>query len=210
MRSRRTAGTSQYSELEMLQTDIMRFMAIIALCLLAIFAMVQSLGEVAEVPPGALPVEPTPVESIQPTPDEPFAVADPVPAPAPDPVPPAPARKPKPLEPQGFTLRFADDTAFMTLLRQGRVALQVRRHDTTWHWRGGRFEAGGISGDFYQLELETVPGSLREQLAHLASLAESRWLVSLPADTRRQLDAMMAQHRGGALVIDAFGQVSHQ
>ena len=56
-----------------LQTDIMRFMAILALCLLAIFALVQSLPPV----PAAVPVE---------TPEAPLVEAQAEPEPEPEPV----------------------------------------------------------------------------------------------------------------------------
>ncbi|MEO1246365.1 MAG: hypothetical protein AAFX56_11845 [Pseudomonadota bacterium] len=81
-----------------LQTDIMRFMAILALCLMAIFALVQSIPPVpstaASPPSGDSPAveqatppapQPAPVEAIEPEP----AVA----MPAPRPVAPAPERK---------------------------------------------------------------------------------------------------------------------
>ena len=66
-----------------LQTDIMRFMAILSLCLVAIFALVQSLP-LTPVEPVA-PIEP---EAVEPVAAEPEAVA---PEPA--------ASKPKPIEP---------------------------------------------------------------------------------------------------------------
>ena len=47
-----------------LQTDIMRFMAILALCLVAIFALVQSIP----LAPQAPPADPDPVEAVQETP----------------------------------------------------------------------------------------------------------------------------------------------
>ena len=40
---RRTANGSQGNEVEALQTDVMRFIAILGICLMVIFALVQSL-----------------------------------------------------------------------------------------------------------------------------------------------------------------------
>ena len=73
-----------------LQTDIMRFMAILSLCLVAIFALVQSIP--------LTPAEPTPLEPIpspQPVAREP---AQPKPVPAPVPVA-TPKPEPVPVEP---------------------------------------------------------------------------------------------------------------
>lgn len=73
-----------------LQTDIMRFMAILSLCLVAIFALVQSIP--------LTPAEPTPMEQEpaptvqQPTPPEPLPVPKPVPEPEATPEP-APVEK---------------------------------------------------------------------------------------------------------------------
>lgn len=55
-----------------LQTDVMRFMAILALCLVAIFALVQAVPPA--VPTEPLPVEPLPVEPlpVEPLPTEPL------------------------------------------------------------------------------------------------------------------------------------------
>ena len=134
-----------------LQTDIMRFMAILALCLMAIFALVQS-----------LPTAPVPVATGAVDPPDVVAASEPVEAPAPaEPVPvmsrpePSPATEvvaatveqrsiaasnaatasppietEKPVvpesatpEPEGFTLRFESDTALSRLVATGKVGL---------------------------------------------------------------------------------------
>jgi len=67
-----------------LQTDVMRFMAILSLCLVAIFALVQSM-------PIAPPVEPAPETVVE-------AVAEPAPKPVPEPAQ-EPIPQPKVTEP---------------------------------------------------------------------------------------------------------------
>jgi hypothetical protein len=53
-----------------LQTDVMRFMAIISMCLVAIFALVQSIPLApVPAPPAGTPVEPAPVETPVPAPE---------------------------------------------------------------------------------------------------------------------------------------------
>ena len=164
MRRRRATASAMDAEVEMLQTDIMRFMAIIALCLLAIFAIVQSLGEVEapQPPPVAALPEPAPVSRPAPQPAAPEPLqAKPQPAPEPQPKPP-PEPKPAP-SPEGFSLKFADDAALISLLRSGQAQLQVQRGQDSWVWRNGGFQPGRQSGDFYGLDTSTVPLTLRQQ-----------------------------------------------
>ncbi len=59
-----------------LQTDVMRFMAILALCLVVIFALVQSIPR----PVAAAPEEPAPVAELEPAP-EPVVEVEPAPQP---------------------------------------------------------------------------------------------------------------------------------
>ncbi len=134
-----------------LQTDIMRFMAILALCLMAIFALVQSLPstptpaaqeavETTSVTAAAVPSETPPEKAPAPvlSRPEPSALSeDSVPmveprtiATAASPVPPRPAATEKPVatpgaaaEPEGFTLRFESDAALSRLVAMGKIGL---------------------------------------------------------------------------------------
>ena len=134
-----------------LQTDVMRFMAILALCLVAIFALVQS------IPLAPTKVADTPVEQHA-KPPEPELANEPTPQPVPEPerieepditlTGPQPRRLPvraappvlqrplaqtiesievTPVEPQpaeqGFTLRFEDDAALTRLVARKEVGL---------------------------------------------------------------------------------------
>ncbi len=139
-----------------LQTDVMRFMAIISLCLVAIFALVQSMpmkppAEPAPEPQQRLLVEPAPLPEPQ---------QEPVPEPAkPDPEPvieqpvksvtlTRPKWQPKyqatvvpavetPAEPvarsveevEGFTLRFESDAALMRLVAASQVGVYAIDND---------------------------------------------------------------------------------
>ena len=134
-----------------LQTDIMRFMAILALCLVAIFALVQSLPmqpvappdpapmaeAPAEIPPAAVenPPEIPPAARTEQSPDEVQHVAltrpkwvttfqpQPPAEPAQAPVPPTTVPEPAPAtsEPDGFTLRFESDLALTRLVASGQI-----------------------------------------------------------------------------------------
>ncbi|WP_405227159.1 hypothetical protein [Lentisalinibacter sediminis] len=87
--------------MEHLETDVMRFMAILAFCLVAIFALVQSVPEqvakrTKEVPDTVSSVTPQSVEPAPAAPPE--AVPRPEPQPRPEPAPqPEPASQPQPV-----------------------------------------------------------------------------------------------------------------
>ena len=76
-----------------LQTDVMRFMAILAICLVVIFALVQSIPLTAEQQPTVEanppppPPEPEAKPAQEPAPQMTAAAADPVPEPLPEPLP---------------------------------------------------------------------------------------------------------------------------
>ena len=135
-----------------LQTDIMRFMAILALCLMAIFALVQSIPlapvESAAPPttatepvakPVSEPVSETVVEPVaEPVPErvvltrpkwepaarEPVDPPTTVPPPATQTPPsPEPVATEQAPEPEGFTLRFESDQALMRLVATSQVGL---------------------------------------------------------------------------------------
>ena len=141
-----------------LQTDVMRFMAILSLCLVAIFALVQSIppSERAAVTAADVPERrvapprtetPPPAQSVT-RPLSAASVAAQAPAavpattdrpePAPAEVSPPAAPEPRPLpEPaaaetttnKGFTLRFESDTALTALVAQDKVGLYALRGD---------------------------------------------------------------------------------
>ena len=134
-----------------LQTDIMRFMAILALCLVAIFALVQSIPmapkpiapepaavatvptelSTAKVPPvetAVVVTRPDPVAVPEPASPEPEAVVltrpkwQPLPQPQPADVPEAtPAAPAEAPRSDGFTLRFESDLALTRLVASSQV-----------------------------------------------------------------------------------------
>jgi len=145
--------------MEELQTDVMRFMAILAFCLVAIFALVQSLPLIppasprgtqdtrarpqgpaqalpVEQPPQTPPVEPPPQTSpVEQPPQAPEPAASPVPKPTPVRRPAPPVRKPDaPAQDQdpGFSLRFDSDAVLIRLVAGGRVGLYAFSDDHTW------------------------------------------------------------------------------
>jgi len=98
-----TPNAPQYGSDSELQADVMRFMAIIAFCLIAILALVRNVtpAEPSEAPP---PSAPEPVAAAEPAATEPEPVVSAPPAPAaavakPQPAVPEPVMKPPPAVP---------------------------------------------------------------------------------------------------------------
>ena len=233
-----------------LQTDVMRFMAILALCLVAIFALVQSIP----LAPAPAPVEqdPAPEPAVE-VPDEaaperamtPDPVAKPVPDASPQPAvvltrprwtpqftpakqtaapadvpsakedtPPPAIEQPAPAEPEteGFTLRFASDTALMRAVAAHKVGVYAiesgrARRMTVSESRVSFWDAS-MPNTFHEMEPGTVPVAVVSALARTGTETNSvNWGVTLPGAMKSRLDALMAEHRGGALIIGAGGEI---
>ena len=241
-----------------LQTDIMRFMAILALCLVAIFALVQSIplipeapaqSTVAAAPPPLLVPEAEPVvekPDVKPTPvvEEPVkavrltrpkwassfvaqqsAVARPVTkappreeertpttaAETPITTPPLPTPAAEPTE-KGFSLRFESDHALTRLVAAGKVGLYAisdgRAQRMTVSESRISFWDASTPNAFHEMETSTVPRPVLDALARSGvNMAGIGWGVTLPGKLRQQLDALMRDHSGGALVIGLDGEL---
>ena len=246
-----------------LQTDIMRFMAILALCLVAIFALVQSLPIAPETPDVGLPAIPEPIPVALPTPVEvpaaeqrvessPEPVAQPAlnrqvsltrpswtpkytpatrtveepatpsaPAAAKPPIasPPAVAAAepdsetaPPASERQGFTLRFESDLALTRLVASGQVGFYAIEPGRAQRMsvRDSRisFCEASTPNEFHEMETATVPQPVVDALSRSgATTSAVSFGVTLPSRLRGQLVQLMNDHRGGALVIGADGNL---
>ena len=215
-----------------LQTDIMRFMAILALCLVAIFALVQSIPLIPE-PLQESEAEPAvatpPAAQVEPS-------EDPVPvAPEPAPEPPVRLTKPKPLLPpqsvaveavaekqpsvpaakttqKGFTLRFESDLALTRLVAARQVGFYAlssgRAQRMTVSDSRISFWDASAPNEFHEMETATVPRPVVDALARSGvETAAVDWGVTLPGKLRRQLDTLLRENSGGALVIGADGSL---
>ena len=219
-----------------LQTDVMRFMAILALCLVVIFALVQSI-------PRPMPTAPEPVAET--APPEPVAEPDPAPTPVvPEPEPtPAPepevvvlTRSPPPVvtapepivtpEPapvvtqaatpsppqEGFTLQFESDTALTRLVGRNAIGLFALDDGSTLRMSVNRgrvsFWPASLPNAYHEMDPGTVPDDvLRALRLTRGGNANVTWGVTLPANMQRELDTIVREHRGGALYIAGDGQI---
>lgn len=219
-----------------LQTDVMRFMAILALCLVAIFALVQSIPLVPEpqTQPQAAAAPPPPPASVhqrmtRPTTspvvenveeaDAPVRLTRPQPVAATEAKPePRQARPEEPVtaisvpQQQGFTLRFESDLVLTRLVAAGQVGFYAigtgRSQRMTVSESRISFWDASAPNTFHEMETTTVPAPVIDALARTgAETGEIDWGVTLPGKLRRQLDALLQEHSGGALVIGADGNL---
>ncbi|RLQ22496.1 hypothetical protein DWB85_07715 [Seongchinamella sediminis] len=204
-------------DMEALQTDVMRFMAILGLCLAAIFSLVKSpdFHAPAQAPPAAAPSPAEPASAVPP--EEPRSPPDPAPAPAraeaaadPRPVPPEPLA-PATAADAGFGLEFESARALAALVAAGSVTLVVTDGESFWRWSGdaGLTETRGLSA-YFAMEERTVPARFRLAADRQLGAGSKAWGVVLPVAIRAQIDAQVARDRGGLLTISADGTVSRQ
>ena len=207
-----------------LQTDVMRFMAILSLCLVAIFALVQSL-------PMAPQVEPVPVSEPVPAPEPvieqtqiavPAPIAEPLPEASPPTAvdPPTTAEPPtaaEPIvtpvqEPEGFILRFESDAALMRLVAAGRIGVYAIEDERARRMKVSEsrisFWDASVPKSFHEMEVSTVPSPVVDALARTGADTDNiSWGVTLPGKLTGQLDELMQDHRGGSLLIGSNGDI---
>jgi hypothetical protein len=214
-----------------LQADVMRFVAILALCLVAVSSLVEGYRASAppeEVPaivappiparvgtgPGAAAPGPLPRpdrESLRrsPTDRRTLEPAAPVPPPADaasEPVP-SPVEAPKDQAP-GLSLRFLTDAALLRLVARGGAGVFVQSGSQTFALDlsdGIEFRKSQPPAQFYAMATETVPSVLR---ANYPGWGSGQWGVTLPLETARSIESFLAANATGELVIDSHGRVS--
>lgn len=206
-----------------LQTDVMRFMAILAICLVAIFALVQSIP-LDSTAPGTQPAPSNPEPMPEPIPEpmpEPEPVAEPPPAPLPEPlaaaapVPvPEPATEPAPQPVQdGFTLRFETDLALTRLAARNDVALYAIGSQKSLRMSVNRgrlsFWPASTPNEFHEMDAATVPADVRAALrvALPGEVDTVAWGVTLPNRMQQQLARYLESETGGELIIGADGNL---
>lgn len=213
-----------------LQTDVMRFMAILSLCLVAIFALVQSIPLAPgseELAPVADPTETKIVEIPveQPTSSKPVVTAAreiKLTRPQPQKPPPPPAQaiasvEAAPVEanpPQeGFTLRFEDDNALTRLVARNEVGLYAIFPEKSFRMNINRgqmsFWPASVPRQFHEMDAYTVPNPVIEAFkrSNGSRVVDLQWVVTIPSGTARQLDQYLRETSGGALIIDADGDL---
>ncbi len=225
-RLQRSAGAD---ELESLQTDVMRFFAILALCLVAIFPLVDSPAqdraqparpsEMSGPPPSPAARETTAVPKTETKPrPEPEPGPEPAPAKQPGPLPkrlparvPATAVDPTPAAQQtsadGFTLAFASGEVLRQLLAKGSVRLFALGDGAAWQLVGNRLQPARPPASFYSMHAATVPAELRALATTVPGASDIGWAVTLPPETGAAIARLTAGAGGGELLIRADATV---
>ena len=201
------------ADLEALQSDVMRFVAILGLCLAAIFSLVHTarvereapaaMGNEADVPPLHAPA---PTSEPHPDSRAPQSIASAK-------LPKSKQDTPRALDVQvqedpqpGFILEFASIGAMQALLRSGRVKLFARIDHQFWvRDTAGTFAETDPPGEYYPMAAETVPAGLRQALP---VPGPPTWGVTLPVETIEKVRALMAVNPAGRLLIHAGGEVT--
>jgi hypothetical protein len=199
-----------------LQTDVMRFMAILAICLVVIFALVQSipLRPSQPVPEPVVEPSPEPEPKAAPVPEsQPVPLPEPAPRPVaieqpkPEPVEPPPA----PAEPEGFTLRFESDLALTRLVARSVVGLYAIADQKTLRLSVSEsrmsFWEASTPNQYHEMDRSTVPTQVVRALLRTSEIDVTavKWGVTLPAGMQQELNGFLESANGGALVIGANG-----
>jgi len=207
-------------------------MAILSLCLVAIFALVQSMPMAPQVEPAPVPepvIEQTQIATPAPTPESPpEAKAEAVILTRPKLKPRIPrqaaavpeaalatAAEPSAIpaqEPEGFILRFESDAALMRLVAAGQVGVYAIEDERARRMKVSEsrisFWDASAPNSFHEMEVSTVPLPVVDALARTgADTDKMRWGVTLPGKLKGQLDGLMQDHRGGSLVIGSNGDI---
>ncbi len=213
MRFPRHGQANDADDLEALQTDVMRFIAILGLCLAAIFSLVQTAAVERQTAPAqdrksivhpARVLDPVRevavVSETTASPPVPETPTPALPSLAPDTTP--PDQTPE------FTLEFASSRVMQSLLESGQVQLYARVEEAFWSPdESGNFIVVDAPAAYYEMAAETVPVSLRSKLR---APGEPTWGVTLPTQTIEQVQGLMARQEAGRLLIQSRGEVTYR
>lgn len=198
-RNRMVQGTSVDNEVHMMETDIMRFLAIIALCLAIVFAIASGKGDAKNnvdlkaiakqkkigknkiTPPQSVIFKQNKV-NFKPN-ETPVNITE-------------PAKKKTPLpEKKGFQLSFKSDAVFVELIQQQKIQLFKLVNNEAYRWQHGWLKVEQPL-KYYQLHRDTLPSVYQNHLQKSDKVA-----VTLPENTERQLQQFVVKHDTGLLII---------
>jgi hypothetical protein len=124
--------------------------------------------------------------------------------------PPAPA----PTVDEGFSLRFASDSALTQLVASNEVGLYAMNASGAVRMSssGGKyaFWPASMPNRYHEMDTRTVPADVKNALRRFGSIGRDpklKWGVTLPTLMQEQLDRILADHDRGALIIGADGRL---
>lgn len=199
----------QYSgDNDSLQTDVMRFMAIIAFCLIAILALVRNVDPVEPVQKaadeGAAEGESEAEEDTLQTPKTRTATGRR----------PLDQNNPAQLTPssdEGLSLRFASNRDFLNLVSSGTIVVFAYRANRVLRLDHQlQFHPAAAPGEIYELLPATIPRAVVSALGRTEEDASAfRWGIRLPTAMREDIRRLIDLDLHGELVIDRHGRVRH-
>jgi len=132
-----------------------------------------------------------------------------------EPQPQAPGPPAEALEEEGFTLRFESDHALTRLVAMGQIGFYAINDSRTQRMTVSdsriSFWDASTPKRFHEMDASTVPRAVLDALARTgANAGATNWGVTLPGNLSAQLASLMQQHTGGALIIQANGQLQLQ
>ena len=109
-------------------------------------------------------------------------------------------------------MRFESDHALTRLVAAGKVGLYAiddgRSHRMTVSESRISFWDASAPNAFHEMETATVPQPVVDALVRSGvNAAGIDWGVTLPGKLKQQLDSLMREHSGGALVIGLDGNL---
>ena len=202
-------------ELQALETDVMRFIAILGLCLAAIFSLVNS-AEVNQRQVPSTPHEPHSSEQAIETPDltSSQALKAPVSEESQEHQEHAESMFNQQLSDSdlraiGFTLEFESEDIMKELQAAGQIQIFVVSVGYFWvYLDAGTFTRVQAPPSYYRMHPETVPSQLRIKASGLEVGDTIEWGVTLPLATSLGIQRLMESRQGGNLVIGADAEVA--
>jgi hypothetical protein len=194
-------GISSSNEIDELQTDVMRFMAILGLCLMMIFALVQTMPdtlpkqEITVVEQVAAVQQESRVEQKKETQQK------------------SEAQNKKKTQP-GFHLYFETENALEKLIRQEQVLFFALMGKKIWQLSlvNGHLQFLQVRTTlrYYEMDGSTVPHKFKRKFNKIAAGFNNnriKWGVKLPNAIHSKIKAFMSANKGGNLVITEQGDV---
>ncbi|UCG71552.1 MAG: hypothetical protein JSV45_09800 [Chromatiales bacterium] len=124
---------------------------------------------------------------------------------------------------EGFTLRFESDAALTRLVARNEIGLYAIGEKKSLRMSVNRgtvsFWPASAPNQFHEMDPGTVPADVTTALRRAGALGPDpgpdpegsgpkfQWGVTLPPKMRGQLNGYLAEHTGGALVIEGDGNL---
>lgn len=216
---------SPFDETESLQTDTMRFFAVICMCLMIIFSLVKSMPVTRNTASPQINTHEDKIHKVKQEIRQLENRADHLKQNIDRDVPPKPVstktnvtEKKSPKKKAGFSLSFSSDDALFKILRKGKQAvLYMCIKDRYWRLETASspwtFNPVSFSGRIYYMERQTVPDKVIRASARAVSVPGNReilWGVSLSQQITRQISTLMKNNKGGNIMIQENGRVDFE